>query len=228
MITLTAKMRIQGEIPLSAEIGESELGGGALIGETVDVEAVFDRRNLLSLEGQVAEREDAEFPSWGVFSSGGRLSFKDNGSLFLGYANAGLLKGGIQIQLVLSDKIQGTTETVGVYQTTNWNYDNNDKVVEVQFDDGLTQMQDVEVQFPTYSAISMQEFYDFLVSNTIQLGFDFEPLGEREIQVLGMECKRPRNKKASLWSQWNKLCSVCRFVVFRNESGKVETRFVEV
>ena len=166
MITLTARMNIKGDNPLPFRIGSSELGGNGLFGVAVDVEAVFDRRNMLSIDNSIMALGDIQLPSFGIISNGGSLSFKDNHSRFLGYANAGLLKEGIQIAIYINDTQKKSKRIVGTYFSTDWEYDNDNKSVSVRFKDDMEEWQSIQVD-----ALPLQFFQQFKGKALLQKAF---------------------------------------------------------
>lgn len=232
MITLTAQMRIQGENPLPFRVGETPLvrgtplGNGALFGETIDVEAVFDRRNLLSLESEIRDRSDIKLPSWGIFSNGGNLSFKDINSRFLGYANAGLLKSGIKVEIFLNDTISKRKEIVGTYYTADWEYDNDNLSVSVSLKDDLEEWQSIKIDGINYDPrnpksvfSNMAELYKWLSNHTPKKYkmFTFDDL-EYDLQSFleSTVIEYPLLNEGSLWEGWSKLCVVCGLVIFKD------------
>lgn len=224
MITLTAQMRIQGENPLPFTLGVSELGGGSLFGETVDVEAVFDRRNLLSLESEIRDRSDIKLPSWGIFSNGGNLSFKDINSRFLGYANAGLLKSGIKVEIFLNDTISKRKEIVGTYYTADWEYDNDSRSVSVSLKDNLEKIQEKNISF--FIKEKKSEFYGIdiykeLIEETKRNGIEFSENLPKDLEdiLYRTKIKFPYLKKSSIWSLWEIFCEAFGCFLYLNENG---------
>lgn len=231
MITLTAQMRIQGENPLPFALGVSELGGGALFGETIYEEVKFDRRNLISIESEVKDRADIDKPSFGIISTGGSLSFKDNSSRFLNYANAGLLTEGIGITLSFENTVKKTKNQVGLYYTTDWDYDNDSRSVSVSFKDDLEEWQDIQVNgfdydprnpFKVIAEGKMSNVYRWLynVTPTKYKMISFDGLDEKTRTILEeTKLQYPLLKNGTLWSQWSKLCEVCGLRIYKNMVG---------
>lgn len=222
MITLTAQMRIQGENPLPFTIGVSELGGGALFGETIDEEVKFDRRNLLSLESEVKDRADIDKPSFGIISTGGSLSFKDNSSRFLNYANAGLLTEGIEIKIFLENTVKKTKKQVGQYYTTDWNYDNDSRSVSVSFKDDLEEWQEVSVGLELVGSRSKNAFslYEYLKEKTpLKFNFKEDFLSKDHLKKIGIDFLYLEN--GTLWSQWKKLCEIAMLFIYKDNYGDV-------
>ena len=220
MITLTAQMRIQGENPLPFSLGVSELGGGALFGTTIEDEVKFDRRNLISLESEVKDRADIDKPSFGIISTGGSLSFKDNSSRFFNYANAGLLTEGIEIKIFLENTVKKTKKQVGQYYTTDWDYDNDNRSVSVSFSDGLENLQDknshkIEVS-PEESPKSIFHIYDGIYKPS-----DMKILLDANSQSIMQKTESTNlyKSESNIWSDLNKICEICGLHIYNDFYG---------
>lgn len=221
MIVLTAQMRIQGENPLPFTLGVSELGGGALFGETIDEEVKFDRRNLLSLESEVKDRADIDKPSFGIISTGGSLSFKDTTSRFLNYANAGLLTEGIEIKIFLENTVKKTKKQVGQYYTTDWDYDNDSRSVDVSFKDDLEEWQNTTVS--QYNFVDSQYMIDYLqeILNKYIPEKSLCKISESAKTRLNTTyCKYPYfDSDRSLWQYIEKICKICGLYAHKDGEG---------
>lgn len=232
MITLTAQIRIQGENPLPFTLGVSELGGGSLFGETIVEGVKFDRRNLISFESELKDRADINQPSFGIISTGGSMSFKDNSGRFLNYANAGLLTDGIFIYITIYNTLSKTGIVAGDYYTTDWDYDNDNRSVSVSFKDDLEEWQDIQVNgfdydprnpFKVIADGKMSNFYKFLYNATPKKYkmVAFENLGEKTQKILEeTKLQYPLLKSGTLWSQWSKLCDVCGLRIYKDIWGE--------
>lgn len=219
MITLTVQMRIKSENPLPFTLGVSALGEGALLGEKIDETLKFDRRNLISLESEAMDRADIEQPSFGLFSSGGRIYFRDKNYLFLSFANSGILKGNEEIEVFLNNTISKTKKRVGKYFASDWFYDNNNNTIEISFSDGIEELQDIVVEkilydfkrFDSLSGEDLSWFYKKLYEITPQK-FGFKPFDELDSKtherLKSVKVPYPFLENSSLWSAWDKLCQI--------------------
>lgn len=211
MITLTAQMRIQGENPLPFTLGVSELGSGALFGETVDVEQIFDQRNLLSIESEVKDRSDIEQPSFGIISNGGSLSFNDSSSRFLEYANAGLLTEGIEIKIFLENTLTKSKKQVGLYYTTDWEYDNGNRSVSVSFKDNLEDLQNKMVLTKkTVVPNNMYAILQDLLQENLNIVSNFRFTEAAMSSLERTKCEYPiLEEKKALWYHIDQICNIC-------------------
>ena len=223
MITLTAKIEINQENPVPFTIGKSVIGGGDLIGTTINVTKEFDRRNLLSIERSIFDRSDLKLPSWGIISNVGSLEFNDINKRFLAYANAGVLVEGMKCELYLNNTlVNGAIERIGTFYTDTWDYDNDNRVVSVSLKDDLEEWQNILLEeYPLQNAMTMYEIYEYLVGKTPskwEFILDNETTTTR---LKNITCPYPYLESDNLWAQWQKLCEVCALYIYKNNDGKV-------
>ena len=230
MIVLTAEIEIKGENASPFRAQESLLGF-SLFGESINYEYVVDRSNLLDLNSEIRDRADADQPSFGIFSNGGSLSFKDKNGRFESYANFGILQGGESIKLFLTNTVTKKKEQIGSYFANDWDYDNNNRSITVSFDDGLEGLQEIFV-----SGIE----YDFLRANNLQgeslswvyntlyaltpdkYGFlPYEQLDYKTQQKLKVDIRYPFLEGGSLWEQWDKLCKAALLHIYQKNGTTI-------
>ena len=220
MITLTAQMKIQGENPLPFALGVSELGGGALFGETIDEEVKFDRRNLISLESEVKDRADIDNPSFGIISTGGSMSFKDSSSRFLNYANAGLLTEGIEIKIFVENTLTKKTVQVGQYYTADWDYDNDNRSVSVSFKDDLEDLQSKwSAQIDIYPEQYPQTIWNYIYNRLYNIPTITIGTIENSIMQKTKSTTLYKNK-SNPWADLNKICEICGFHIYKDFNGR--------
>lgn len=234
MITVTAKIEINQENPVPFTIGKSVIGGGDLIGTTINVTKEFDRRNLLSLERSIFDRSDLKMPSWGIISNTGNLEFVDSNKRFLGYANAGLLVEGMEVNLFLNNTLaKGAVEKIGTFHTDIWNYDNDNRTVSVSLKDDLEEWQDVNVVGISYDPRKVESkpfswFYEKLWDIT-NPNYPMKKLSDLDSEtykiLVKTYTKYPMLNSGSLWEQWTKICEVCQLHIYKNNNGIVECRY---
>lgn len=217
MITLTAQMRIQGENQLLFALGVSKLGDGSMFGKEIDEEIVFDRRNTTSLEMEIQQKDDASKPSFGIISNGGSLSFRDTNSKFLSYANAGLLSDGLEIKVFLGNTITKAKKQVGLYYTTDWDYDNDNRMVRVSFSDNLEKLQSPIVSLEdTVSPQNMYEILQWLLSNNLNIGSTCIFTESAKSSLENTQCEYPVLEEGkSLWNHIDQICKICGLCVYK-------------
>jgi hypothetical protein len=219
MITLTAKMRIQGENPIPFVIGESAIGDYNMIGDYIVSDVKFDKRNLISLESGISSRGDLEMPRGGIISNAGSISFRDTNFRFRNYANAGLLKNGIKTEIFLNNSLKDKHSLVGTYYTSDWNYDNENQTVSVSLKDDLEEWQDIQVgEMKLKPEMTVLEILNYIKARTpSKFTFEETPL----LISLTTICKFPYLQSGSLWSQWEKICEIAQLCIYKNEENNV-------
>lgn len=219
MITLTAEIRVQGENPSPFRLGVSRLGEN-LLGASIDNTEVIDKRNILSLETEIRDRADIDKPSFGLISNGGQISFSDNNSKFLKYVENGILKNGERIAFFLSNTVSKTTEQVGEYFVTSFDYDKDNKTVSVHFDDDLIYTQEEVVQSKPY--ISEETAENLIIyANSNSSTLSYEESEETKEKLSKTTIKYPTLKDMSVWSLTNSICCICGFSGYKNKKGKM-------
>lgn len=203
-----------------------------------------NRRNIISISRDITDRSDLKFPSWGIISNAGNIEFNDIDGNILYYAEAGLLKSGADVKILLNNTlVEGAIEEIGNFKTDTWNYDNDSKVVSVSLKDDLEEWQDINVRAIDYDprVIESKPFrwlYDYLWDITSNRNYQgklgvgnynmlaFEELDEGTQEVLNNSyIEYPLLESGSLWQQWTKLCQVCQLHIYKNNDGIVVCRY---
>ena len=225
MITLTAEIKVKGKNPYPFKIGETPIGTLSMFGESVNAQVDLNKRNTISIESKTEDRGDITVPSYGIVSNGGSLSFKDNKQRFLNYADAGVLADGQEIKIFVENKQKKAKQQVGVYYSTDWDYDNNNRAVSVSFKDRLEEWQEIYIdEIPLSSSsekLNMYHFFNILREKAESRGFVFlvddsaiESMSKTEGETLYME-------KGTLWGNFSKICEICSLYIYQNRDGKV-------
>jgi hypothetical protein len=227
MITLTAKIYIS---------------------ETEIIEV--DRRNMLRIDRSIFDRSDLKLPSFGIISNVGNIEFNDNDGRVFQYAESLKLQAGQKCELWLNNTlVEGASERIGVFETDQWNYDNDSRVVSVSIKDDLEEWQDInvgEISYDPRNSASkpfswLYEHLWKLTSNRssyvnekgetiIGTGnynmFSIVELDEDTQSVLNNTyIQYPLLESGSLWQQWSKICEVCQTHIYKNNSGIVVCHF---
>jgi hypothetical protein len=231
MIILTAEISLKGKNENPFILGESKLGEASFGAEYYTIKESVDKKNILSLESEIRDRAEIDKPSFGLISSGGRLSFRDTGLRFLGYANEGILQGDEIVNIFLCNTISGEKEKVGERFATNWKYNTNDNTVEVNLVDGTEELQDIVYNgfsFDYFNSKSLYviDIYDKIYNATPEKYKlkTKENLGEKTKNLLeksniGVPFLNPSN----LWSQMNKISNLCLLHIYKNKNGEIVT-----
>lgn len=194
----------------------------------------IDRRNMLSIESSTFDRSDFKLPSFGIISNTGRVEFNDTDGRVLQYAEALRLVKGLRCEITLSNTlVDGANELVGVYETDEWDYDNNSRVVSVSLKDDLEEWQDINVAEISYDPRYPEHkpfrwLYERLWSLT-KVNYSmqsFDELDDKTKAVLQYTYTQyPLLESGSLWQQWTKLCQVCQLHIYKNNNGVVVCRY---
>jgi hypothetical protein len=138
-------------------------------------EIQLDYGQIISLEFKTTDRADINKPSYGIISNGGNISFKDvfyNGEyIFSKYAQKGYLKNKATIELCLRNTKNGKEETIGTFESEKFEYDNENKIIDLSFVDDLQSWQDIiveplECDTRDRNIYSMESIYNHLFSKT--------------------------------------------------------------
>lgn len=213
MITLTAKIYI------------SET-------EVIDI----GRRNMLAVESSIFDRSDLKLPSFGIISNTGNIEFNDNDGRVLQYAESLKLQAGQKCELWLNNSlVEEANEMIGLFETDQWNYDNDNRVVSVSIKDDLEEWQNINVEKISYDPRKPQSkpfswIYKHLWGITTKNGnykmLSFDELDKNTQDTLNNTyIQYPLLKSGSLWQQWTKLCQVCQLHIYKNTDGVVTCRY---
>ena len=201
---------------------------------SVDIE--IDRRNLVSIESSIFDRSDLKLPSFGIISNTGNIEFNDLNGEIRDYAEQLLLEKGLRCEIKLNNTlVDGASETIGVFETDEWNYENDNRLVSVSLKDDLEEWQDIEVPEISYNPKNPSErslewlykhLWDITTKNNHYKMLSFSKLDEKTKRALsGLIIKYPLLKSGSLWQQWTKLCQVGQSHIYKNKNGVIVCRY---
>lgn len=203
-----------------------------LAGIYTDVTISLDYKSLISVSRTIYDRSDIKLPKFGVFSNIANLEFNDFSADFLNYAEQNLLVGGLDCTLFLNNTIIGQQQTIGVFKTDQWQYDNDSRLVSLSLKDELEEWQNIHIDGFSYDARvqeskTLKEYYNYLHDRTPakynMLAFDL--LDDATKSVLTDTIVRyPLLESGSLWQQWDKLANAAQSHIFKRNDGK--TTFV--
>lgn len=197
------------------------------------VDIVIDRRNLISLERTIYDRADLKLPSFGIISNTGNIEFNDIDGEVRDYAEQLLLEKGLKCEIKLNNTlVDGASETIGVFETNEWDYDNNNRVVSVSLKDDLEEWQEINVDEISYDPRKtehkpFQWLYEHLweITNPKYPMVKYGDLDLDTKKALQRIIQYPMLKAGTLWQQWTKLCEVCQLHIYKNSNGIVECKY---
>ena len=194
------------------------------------------RRNLISISRSIFDRSDLKLPSFGIISNTGNIEFNDTDGKIRDYAEQLLLESGLKCEIKLNNTlIDGASETIGLFETDEWDYDNDNRVVSVSLKDDLEEWQDINVDPINYDPRvvehkSFKWLYNHLWGITTKndnydmLSFD-ELDSDTQAVLNNTYTQYPLLESGSLWQQWTKLCQVCQLHIYKNNNGRIVCRY---
>lgn len=210
-----------------------------IMGIYVEISIDIDYRNLISLNRSITYRGDNKLPSYGIISNTGNLEFNDLNGEIRDYAEQMLLTSDLKVEITLNNTLADTHEQVGIFETRDWDYDNDNRSVSVSLKDDLEEWQDIQVQgfdydprkpFKIISDGKMSNIYRWLQGQDENGNYrtpekyqmlSFEQLDEKTQNILeNTTIDYPFLENATLWEQWQKLCEVCGLYIYKNNEGK--------
>ena len=204
-----------------------------ITGIYADLAIKIDRSNILSIDRTIYDRSDLKMPSFGIISNAGSIEFNDVNREVRNYAEMGFLEKGLPCTISLNNTfVQGATQTIGVFETDEWDYDDENKTVSVSLKDDLEEWQEINIEGINYDPRNTEEkpfswLYEYLHSITIKDGrysmYMFDSLSDETRYILsGTFIKYPMLNPCTLWQAWQKLCYVCQLHIFKNRQGIIE------
>ena len=206
-----------------------------ITGIYVEVSIDIDRRNLIGISRSIFDRSDLKLPSFGIISNTGNIEFNDTNGEIRDYADALLLESGLKCEIFLNNTLANAQERIGLFETGDWNYDNDNRVVSVSIKDDLEEWQEIDVAGISYDPRVLENkpfkwIYDYLHEITTANGnynmLSFDELdGETQGILQNTYMQYPLLESGSLWEQWTKLCEVCQLHIYKNNDGVIICRY---
>ena len=207
-----------------------------ITGIYAEISIEIDRRNLISISRSIFDRSDLKLPSWGIISNTGNIEFNDINGEIREYAEELLLKSGLKCEIKLNNTlVENASQTIGLFETDEWNYDNDNRVVSVSLKDDLEEWQNINVAEISYDPRKQESkpfkwlyehLWDITTANGNYTMLAFDALGNDTRNVLETNyIKYPLLKSCSLWTAWQKLCEVCQLHIYKNNYGVIVCRY---
>lgn len=220
-----------------------------ITGIYINVTIKIDRNNLISIDRSIFDRSDLKLPSWGIISNTGNIEFNDTDGEIRDYAEQLLLESGLKCEIKLNNTlVNKASETIGLFETDQWNYENDSKVVSVSIKDDLEEWQDINVEGISYDPRKIEPkpfswLYEYLWNLTSNrhykdiTGKDY--MGNGSYNMFGLHeldantynrltksyIQYPLLESGTLWEQWTKLCQVCQLHIYKNNNGVIVCRY---
>lgn len=210
-----------------------------VLGIYVNITIDIDYRNLISLNRNITYRSDNKLPSYGIISNAGNLEFNDISGEIKDYAEQLILTTDLKVEIYLNNTLANVQERIGVFETRDWDYDNDNRSVSVSLKDDLEEWQDIQVEginydprkpFEVIENGSMDNLYKWLQAQdengNYRTPLKYQMLSFNELDVKTQEILEntkinyPLLENGTLWQQWEKLCQVCGLYIYKNNEGK--------
>lgn len=210
---------------------------GIYSGINIDI----DYRVLRGIDLPYVDRADNDKPSYGIISNSGRLVFIDSNGEIRDYAEQGLLKKGLKVQVYLRDTLSGIETQVGDLYTNDWDYDTANREVSVELKDDLEELQEINHSGLSlvvatisnkneYNGNSGRELYEALYEAT-PLSYKFKKYENLDANTQWVLSNALIHKyylnSGSLWAQWNKLAELVGAQIYKEYDGKTDFKVVD-
>ena len=197
----------------------------------------IDKKNLLSIETSIFERQNISNPSWGIISNSGNVKFIDIDGSIKTLANNQQLKIGMPLEIFLKNTITDYSQSVGSFFTKSWNYDDATKEVNLSFSDELLSWQENIINSINYdtsqSSLSQylngEEIYNRILYEMQRTGYDinkFDEIDEETRNRLKL-FKMPffYIEAQSWWRVWTYFCYALQLHIYLNNNGKIVVKY---
>lgn len=196
------------------------------------LDIVINKHNVLSLDKITSRQSDVKYASFGIISNGANIEAMDYDRQIGELAEEGYLQGGLEIKIYINNTLAKKTELIGDLVTSEWDYDNNSRVVKVSAQDKLIEWQDIAVEGFEYDPNApfkvvdgtMANIYKWLHAKTPRkynmIAYDDLDSNVKTI-LQTTKINYPFLKSSYLWQQWTKLCQVCGLCIYKATNGKI-------
>lgn len=176
----------------------------------------FDYDKLADLEAQHIDRSNIEEPSYGIYSNTGSMRIIDSNGEIKRYAEKRILRNGLKLTITLSNTLTDTKQVVGVYNTTDWDYDYINNEATCTLGEDLEELQEIQfggIPLEIGVAKTGRDIYEELHEATPDK-FNFIAFSElsakAQNRLNNIKTSRLFMEGGSLWAEWTKLCEISR------------------
>ena len=207
-----------------------------ITGIYVEYSFEINNLNLISLEGTISDRGDYKLPSYGIISNSGNLEFNDGYGKVLRYIENQILTSGMACTIYLNNTLEGIKQVVAVYESDNWDYDNDNRTVSVSLKDDLEKWQDINIDGIDYDPRATSTntkpysyYYKHFNKITIDNNFNmqgFDDLDSETKNILeNTYLDYPLLENCTLWQAWTKLCEACQLHIYKDNRGIIVCKY---
>jgi hypothetical protein len=171
----------------------------------------IDRKNILSIEHSIFDRDDIKKPSWGIISSKGKIDFKDINGEIKDYAENGFLKEGLPCNIYIESREYNLKQEISKLYTNVWEYDYSDAMVSVSVIDNLLDWQnEIELEYLSTSAQTAMYLLEEIENLKGLIVYD----EQTEQHLKTVEIPTPYLEQGSKWSRINNICIASQCYIF--------------
>lgn len=194
----------------------------------LNIDIDINERNLISFDRGNPTRSDNKLPSYGIISSTGNIEFNDLNGEIKDYAEQLLLTSDLVVKIYLNNTLTRKSVQIGDFETEKWDYDNDNRVVNVTLKDDLEEWQDIQISginydprepFKIIAEGRMSNVYKWLWDRTPSKYkmLSYAELDEETKTILyDTKIAYPLLKDDTLWKQWEKLCQTCALYIYKD------------
>lgn len=186
----------------------------------------LDYTRIANIEVPHIERSNINKPSYGIYSNSGSLQIVDPKGEVQYYTEKRMLTNGNEITVAIENTLNGFKQTVGVFNTTDWDYDYIGATADCTLSEGLSELQETNfasVPLEVGVIVSGEDTYKMLYNATpSKYNFlRYDDLSARtKARLSSITMSMFFVNEGSLWAQWTKLCELCRGYIMNNYLGK--------
>ena len=185
----------------------------------------LDYTRIANIEGQHIQRSKIDKPSYGIYSNTGQLQIVDPKGEIKYYTEKRMLQNGNPIELTLENTLNGFRQTVGVFNTTDWDYDYIGATASCTLSENLSELQEIDfasVPLKVGTIVGGEDvykmFYEATPSKYKFLRFDDLAEGVKA-RLRSISMPMFFVNEGGLWAQWTKLCELCRGYIMNDFLG---------
>ena len=188
----------------------------------------LDSRNLLAMDFRRTFKGTIDMPSFGIISNQGSIEFTDYNQNILEYIEKELIKDNLSCIIELNNTTARSSQQVAKAYAYNWEYDNDNRIVNVVVKDDLVEWQDIlidginynpyEIE-PTLFSTIYEALYEMTPTKYNMLPFSSLDSNTKEI-LQKTYCQYPIINSGNLWRCWTKLCVACQLYIYKNSKDQ--------
>lgn len=191
-----------------------------------------DNSNMVYLDCPIFDREKNDIPSWGIVSNKGKMRFYDTNFEVQNLIDSKSLNSSNKIEIYLNNTIAKKSNKVGEFSSSTWNYDNDSRLVYVDFFDDLTEWQEIiipQIEPTVSSRKNIEDLFNALISLTpYKWTFEVDDKTLNHIKSIKIDESNDTTSNAfyylnrgSLWVQWDKFCKIAMLHIYKKQNGNV-------